>query len=587
MNILDVLKLCAGLAFFLFGMNIMSKGLEMLAGGKLESALNKISSKPMLALLTGLLITTAVQSSSAITVMLVGIVNSGLMEFPQTLPVIFGANIGTTLTSWIISLSGIESENILLQLLKPENFCGAFALIGVVMYVFSKHDKRKNIGQILAGFSVLMYGMSFMSSSVSGLADSPAFIRVLSTLSNPILGIIAGTVITAVIQSSAASIAMLQALALSGLISYRMAVPIVLGQNIGTCFTGLLSSIGTGKNAKRVAVVHLLFNVIGSAIFITLFLVLSSAFNWAFIDEQASVLSIAVIHTIYNIAATAILCPFSKLLIKLTNFLVRGSADKEDEASQFAFLDERLLQTPPFALKEAEIMCMDMAILARQNVEYSIKLMTDEYSKERINKIMRTETKLDQYEDNLRKYLLRLSSTDLSSEDNGKAAKLLQAITEYERLGDYAVSIVNITTEMEEKKLSFSRSTCREIYVIIDAIKEMLELTNDAFIDFPEKANDVEPLAYAVSKLVGKVKRLHIKRLQSGEYTAEIGFYLSDILNAFKRISDHCSNIAAAVVSSEEADGDTHQYLQNRRNDDENFRTAYKAYKKKYNIENI
>ncbi len=581
MGLFDLVKLFGGLAFFLYGMHVMSNGLEKMAGGKLEKTLRVMTSTTIRSLALGAGITIAIQSSSAMTVMLVGLVNSGIMQLSQTVGVIMGSNIGTTLTAWILSLSGIDSDVILLQLLKPKNFAPIFALVGIIMIMASKNMRKKDIGAILVGFAVLMSGMEAMSSAVSPLAESESFASILTAFKNPIIGVLVGTVFTGIIQSSAASVGILQALALTGSITFGMAIPIIMGQNIGTCVTSLISSIGVSKNAKRVAVVHISFNVIGTAVCLTLFMIAQSVFSLDILESPIGVVGIAACHSIFNVFTTLILIPFSKQLVKIAEMVIKSADDTPP--AHVPLLDERLLNTPGFAVSECGNLAKDMAKIAVENVYASLSLF-DKYDDRISEKVLQNEEILDMYEDKLGTYLVRLSSKDPSEANSREISKLLHTIGNFERLGDHAVNLLKAAGEKNGKKINFSAEATAELKVITAALSEILHITLNAFInDSIEEAMNVEPLEQVIDKLVSEIKNNHINRLQRGDCTIELGFVLSDILTNYERISDHCSNIAVAMIEVAQNSFDTHEYLNTVKNmGDENFKRKFAAFSSKY-----
>ena len=559
MDIFSLFTLCGGLAFFLYGMTVMSKSLEKMAGGKLERLLKQMTSNPFKSLLLGAGITIAIQSSSAMTVMLVGLVNSGVMELGQTIGVIMGSNIGTTLTAWILSLTGIESQNLFLNLLKPKNFSPVVALIGILLIMASKKQKRRDIGRIMMGFSILMYGMELMSSSVAPLADMPEFARLMTAFNNPLLGVLVGAVFTGIIQSSAASVGILQALALTGSITYGMAIPIIMGQNIGTCVTALISSIGVNRNAKRVSVVHISFNVIGTVICLILFFGGDLIFHFPFMDSVIGVGGIALCHTIFNVFTTVLLLPFSRQLEKLA----RRAIPVEAAAEQFAFLDPRLLRTPGVAVSECVAMTKQMAELAHQNTILSVRQLTD-YSDARATEILENEDKLDIYEDRLGNYLVQISQHGVSMDDIRTVSLLLHAIGDFERIGDHSLNLQEAAQEMEEKDLHFSEAAKRELTVMLSALEDIMDRAFTAFAnDDPALAATVEPLEETIDHLSEEIRLRHIHRLQKGECTIQLGFVLNDLLTNWERVSDHCSNLAVSVIEERGEEMDRHAYLHN------------------------
>ncbi len=580
--LLKVFTLLGGLAFFLYGMKVMSDGLSKLAGGSLEKALKKTTSNLFLAMGLGAGITIAIQSSSAMTVMLVGLVNSGIMTLRQTIGVIMGSNIGTTLTPWIFSLSGVEGDG-LISLLKPANFSPLVAFIGILMTMTGKTERKQDIGKILIGFAVLMFGMTLMGDSMEGLEDSDIFERILEVFRNPIVGVLFGAVFTGIIQSSAASVSMLQNLALTGAVSYGVAIPIIMGQNIGTCVTALISSIGVSKNAKKVSVVHISFNLIGTAICLILFFGADAIFGLPFMDKPIDAFGIALCHTIFNVLTTTMLCPFVNQLEKIANKFIRTDDKKADE--KVAFLDERLLKTPSFAVAEANNMTGKMAQIAGGSILASLDLI-DSYTDKSMEAVVEQEDELDKYEDKLGSFLALLSGCDLSEPDTREISKLLHSIGDFERLGDHSVQVGKCAQEIYEKKITFSEKAVEEINTMVAAIREIVDMTTRAFVDHDlELARRVEPLEQVVDVLAARSKKNHIERVQNGKCTIQLGFVLSDLLANFKRISDHCSNIAVAVIESEEGNFDTHQYLNEvKESGSHNFAQYHKEYCAKYGV---
>ena len=557
MDIFSVFTLCGGLAFFLYGMNTMSKSLEKMAGGRLERTLKRMTDNPFKSLALGAGITIAIQSSSAMTVMLVGLVNSGVMQLGQTVGVIMGSNIGTTLTAWILAMTGIQSENVFVNLLKPENFSPLIALIGIILIMGSKKQKRRDIGRIMVGFSILMFGMTLMKDAVSPLADDPNFSQILTAFKNPLLGVLVGTVFTGIIQSSAASVGILQALALTGSVTYGMAIPIIMGQNIGTCVTALLSSIGVTRNAKRVAVVHISFNIIGTVICLILFYGAHALLHFSFIDNPIGVVGIAFCHSIFNVFTTALLLPFSRQLEKLANVIVRSDSAREG----FAFLDPRLLRTPSVAISECVGITNQMAELAHHNLLLSLEQLNG-YSEARESEVLQNEDNLDLYEDKLSNYLVEISQHGISIADSRVVSRLLRSIGDFERIGDHAVNLQESAQELHEKDLTFSESAKEELDVLIRALTETMETAFGCFIhDDPDVAQRVEPLEETIDQLIEEIRMRHTKRLQCGRCTIQLGFVLNDLLTNIERVSDHCSNIAVCVIESENAEINRHAYL--------------------------
>lgn len=585
MDLFSVLKLILGLAFFLFGMNIMSSNLEKMAGGKLEQLLKTMTANPIVSLALGAAITIAVQSSSAVTVMLVGLVNSGIMKFGQTLYVIFGANIGTTLTAWILSLSGIQSDSIGLAMLKPENFSPILALIGVIMIMVCKNDRRKSIGTILVGFTVLMYGMVLMTGAVRPLADLPQFSEVLVSFKNPLLGVLVSALFTAVIQSSAASVGILQALSLTGGITFQMAIPVVMGLNIGTCATSMISSIGTSTNAKRVAVIHLSIKVIGTLICLPLYLGLAALLDLGFIEKAVTPVTVALIHTVYNIAITLILMPFTRLLVRLGRFLVPEETHQKQPEEEIAYApDLLLLRSPSVALRECDQYTFRMAEVARETLHNTVALFSG-FDENLADTIAQQEDTLDLYEDRLDTYLVYLSAQALSEQDSRRVGKMQRAICDMERLGDHALNLMKSTKDMQGKALSLNEEAGREVAVLTSAISEILDLTIDSYVNTDrETAYCVEPLEEVIDDLTDAIKRHHIRRLEGQHSSIEMGFILSDILTDFERVSDHCSNIALTVIELSNAGFDSHRLVSDMKHGSDDFKRLYQQYSAKYSL---
>lgn len=583
MNIFSIFTLCGGLAFFLYGMQVLSTGLEKIAGGKLEKLLRQMTSNPAKGLALGAIITIAIQSSSALTVMLVGLVNSGIMELGQTIGVIMGAHIGTTLTAWILSLSGISSDNIFLQLLKPVNFSPLFALAGVCMMMAAKDAKKKSIGSIFVGFAILMFGMILMSNAMSPLADMPEFSGILTAFTNPILGVLVGTIFTGIIQSSAAAVGILQALSLTGLVSYGISVPLIMGMNVGTCVTALISSIGVNTNAKRVAVAHITCNVMGVVICLPIFCAANYFLHLGLNDKIVNPVGIAICHTIFNVATTMFLFPFIKQIEKLARTLVKEKSDKDSKTE--VFLDERILLSPAFAISECSHHAVSMADMTEDILLESIKLL-NQYDESKADYIFETETKIDNYEDQLGTFLVKLSGKELTESDNNQVSKLLHTIGDFERISDHAVTITYVAKEMNEKNMKFSKDAIAELKVLTNALTEILSLTVSAFeTDDSITATDIEPLEQVIDGLVLEIKNRHIKRLQEGLCTIELGFMLSDILNSYQRVSDHCSNIAACIIQMKFSQLEMHNYLNAiKTGENEHFAKEFEKYHEKYSL---
>ena len=580
--LLKVFTLLGGLAFFLYGMNVMSGGLGKLAGGSLERSLKTMTKNRFAGMALGAVITIAIQSSSAMTVMLVGLVNSGIMQLGQTIGVIMGSNIGTTLTPWILSLSGVNGTG-WIQLLKPENFSPIIAFIGVVLIMMCKKPRKRDIGKILVGFAVLMYGMTLMGSSVSGLEDSAAFTSILTAFENPLLGVLVGAVVTGVIQSSAASVGILQTLAATGQISYGVAIPIIMGQNIGTCVTALISSVGANKNARRAAMVHLYFNIIGVTLFLTVFYGANLLLDFAFVNETVTAWGIAVVHSIFNLTATAVLLPFANGLEKLAILTIPDDAEKES----FALLDERLLNTPAVAVERARAATADMAELARVGVVQAMSL-THKWDDSLAQKVREEEEKVDKYEDALGTYLVKLSSREMSHADSQSVNTLLHTISDFERISDHSVNVLSSAEEIHAKSIEFSKDAQEELQVLEGAVQDVLSRTTDAFRKGDlHMAGKVEPLETVVDELVRAIKARHVARLQTGSCSIEYGFVLEDLLTNYERVCDHCSNVAVAQIEVAQDSFDTHAYLNdlrygNETKESEQFQRRLDRYRERY-----
>ena len=581
MNIFSICTLCGGLAFFLFGMHVMSQSLEKIAGGKLEATLKKMTSNPFKSLALGAGITIAVQSSSAMTVMLVGLVNSGIMQLEQTVGVIMGSNIGTTLTAWLLSTAGIESDNVIISMLKPENFAPVVALIGIIMIMMSKKKKRQDIGTIMVGFAVLMFGMELMKDAVSPLAEMEGFSKLLVAFKNPILSVAFGAVFTGVIQSSAASVGILQALSLTGTISYRMAIPIIMGQNIGTCVTALISSIGVNKNAKRVTVVHMSFNIIGTVVCLAAFYGVDAVIHFSFVDKPIGAVEIAAVHSIFNIVTTLILLPFSGQLVRLAKKLIHDS--KEAEAS--VLLDKRLIATPPLAVSQCREKTVEMAQSAKNALHEALRAMFD-YSDKAVLSVEEKEQLLDEMEDQLSTFLLELSAVSLTDKDSRTVTELLHTISDFERISDHAMNMIGIAQEMERNSQSFSDGARADFSTLFAALTEITELTVRSFENNDtELALNVEPLEEVIDDLTAAIKDKHIDRLRKGECSPELGVYLSDLLINCERVSDHCSNIAVSIIQIAKSSMRSHVYLSElKAQRSEQFIGAYNSYHEKYRL---
>ena len=581
MDLFQFLNLIGGLSLFLFGMNVMGQALERRAGSKLRSLLEKMTTNKFAGLLTGLAVTAVIQSSSATTVMVVGFVNSGLMTLRQAIHMIMGANIGTTVTAWILSLAGISSGNFFIQLLKPSSFTPILALIGIIQYMFCKNDKKKDTGLILLGFATLMYGMESMSAAVAGLGQVPAFRQMFLMFQNPVLGVLAGAALTAIIQSSSASVGILQALAVTGQVTYGAAVPIIMGQNIGTCITAILSSIGANKNAKRAALVHLSFNVIGTVVWLCVFCLIKWLFSPALLGESATLMGIAVAHSLFNVLCTALLLPLSRQLESLVCRLV-PEGKKSEAASE---LDERLLTTPPVALEQCKKVAAEMANCSVTALRQSISVL-NRYTPELAKQIRAAEDLTDHYEDILGTYLVKLSTRRISAADSTEAARLLKIIGDFERIADHAVNLLQSAEELHEKKMSLSKPAVKELSVLTRAVDEILGLSLDAFLkDDYSAAGMVEPLEQVIDGLKEQLRTNHILRLQKEQCSIEAGFVWSDLLTNLERVSDHCSNIAGCVMDMHEGKLNLHESLRAVKEDREKFAERFGQYQKKYAVQ--
>ena len=590
MDSLEVFSLIAGLvgglAMFLYGMNVMSGGLTKAAGGKLESVLARVTEHPIIAYLFGVGVTALVQSSSASTVMVVGLVNSGIMTLKQAVNIILGANLGTTFTAWLLSLNAISSENFFINLLKPKSFTPFLALIGIGLYMFSKNDKKKNIGTILLGFSVLMFGMSTMSDAVSPLKDVEGFKRVLTSFSNPIIGFLVGILFTMTIQSSAGTIGVLQALSLSVKVKYSVAIPVVIGAEVGTCITAILSSFGANKNGKRTALMHLYFNIIKATTFMILFYAIHSVVNFAFMDNQIGMVGIAGIHTLVNLVATPLMLPFSEILVTLAlRTIPIDEAEKREKEDQQGIrtLDPRFLSNPPFALEQARQAAIVMATMSRDAMAKAIGLLTD-FDEKEAEEVDYLERKVDTYEDQLGTYLMQINAHHLGNKESHTLSVLLHCITDYERISDHALNIMQKARGMSENKRKFSPKAQQEMDIFSKAVMEIVELSLQAFEKEDVKtAKSIEPLEETIDTINMEVKRRHVRRLRKGKCTIEQGFDLSDIGTDFERVADHCSNIAVGIIEVDEDAYDAHSYIQQLKADKgKDFEKAVEFYQNKY-----
>ena len=579
MDIFDVLSLVGGLALFLFGMNLMGASLEKKAGGQLKTVLGKMTDSPVKGFFLGLVVTAIIQSSSATTVMVVGFVNSGIMTLHQAVGPIMGANVGTTITGWILSLQAIDGSGIM-SFFKPDAFVPVLALVGIYFLMFSKKSKKKDTAMILLGFATLMTGMEAMSGAVAGLKEVPEFTNILTVFSNPVLGVLAGAGLTAIIQSSSASVGILQALSTTGAIKLGTAIPVIMGMAIGTCITAVLSSIGANKNAKRATLVHLYFNIFGTIAALALFYGANAIFKFGFVDDMANEVSIAVVNTAYKLFCVLLWAPMPGVLEKIATKTIKETQDNE----KYEMLDERLLPTPAVAVERCKSVTGTMAELSVACIHKALRQFA-EYNEDEIEVIVADEKKIDKYEDKLGSYLVKVCGLELTDEDSAEASKLLHAISDLERLSDHAVSLTKSVQEIKEKKLNFSGEAEQELYVMLDATSEIVELAYESFVNSNvEAAAKVEPLEQVVDKLQAYLKAQHIKRLRKGECTIELGFILSDITNNLERVADHCSNLAGLVLEMEHGSMSVHKYLKNVKKSDEYYAEMYEKYKQKYHV---
>lgn len=563
MDIFGVLSLFGGLAMFLYGMNVMGAGLEKMSGGKLERILENLTSNPLKAVLLGAGVTAVIQSSSATTVMVVGFVNSGIMKLSQAIGIIMGANIGTTITSWLLSLTGIEGGSFFVQMLKPSSFSPILAVIGIILIMSGKSDRKKDIGEILLGFTILMYGMQAMSKAVEPLADVPEFTGMLTMFRNPILGVIVGALLTAIIQSSSASVGILQALSVTGAFTYGTVIPIIMGQNIGTCVTAMISAVGANKAAKRTAFVHLYFNLIGSVVFMILFFVGNAAFQFSFTDDTVGVAGIALIHSIFNIFTTLLLLPFTKGLEKLAYLTIPMTAEEKNAATdEFTILDERFLSTPAFAIEQCRSLVSQMAQMTHDSFLEAMSVLTD-YSEEKAASVIAKENRVDIYDDKISAYLTRLSSENLSYQNSLQVTSLLHCLTDFERISDHAINVVENAQQMAKDKVEFSKKGKEEMETYGLAIRDILERTTRAFVENDQElARTVEPLEEVIDDLNKDVKKNHLKRLRKGKCTIELGLVLSDLAMNYERVADHCSNIAVYMMQLKDAQIAEHSFTE-------------------------
>ena len=586
MDIFDVLQMIGGLCLFLFGMETMGDGLTRTSGSKLEGILSSLTSSVPKGVLLGCVVTSVIQSSSATTVMLVGFVNSGIMQLRQAIPVIMGANIGTTATAWLLSLTSIDGDSVFMQLLKPMSFSPILAAVAIVFMMFMKSEKKYNIGMILIGFAVLMYGMDIMSSAVAPLKDVPEFVSILTMFSNPVLGVAAGAVFTAAIQSSSASVGILQALCLTGSVTYGTAIPIIMGQNIGTCVTAILSSIGANKGAKRVAAVHLSFNIIGTVIFLVAFYAANAALSFEFMGYVVNPANIAIIHSIFNIASTAVLLPFYKQLEKLAILVVKDAPEKKVQDETLTLLDERFLDTPSVATMQCKKVAAKMAQLSRDSIMAAMGLI-ESFDDDKFNYVDLLESKIDRYEDTLSAYIVKLERQDLSNDDNTTLSAILHNVGDLERISDHAKNISESALELHQKGINFSPDAEREVGIFMNAVREIVNLAVDSFVEKDvEMAASVEPLEEVIDEIHADVKNRHIERLRKGICTIELGFILSDLGTNLERVADHCSNLAICTIEAAEGAFDMHRYTSRiKKYDVDEFEQKERGFEAKYSLD--
>ena len=590
MSFFDLLSMVGGLALFLYGMHILSEGLEKLSGGRLERILENLTNSKWKAVLLGAGVTAVIQSSSATTVMVVVFVNSGIMKLKQAIGVIMGANVGTTVTSWILSLTGIESDNFLVKLLKPTSFSPLLAIVGVIFIMFLKNGKKRDLGTIFVGFAILMFGMDAMSSAMKPLSDIPEFTRLFTMFTNPILGLLVGALLTAIIQSSSASIGILQALCGTGTVTYAAAVPIIMGQNIGTCVTAIMSGVGATKNAKRAAMVHLLFNVIGTAIFMVVFYLLHAVIQFDFMDESVNKVGIACVHTGFNIVATLVLLPFSNILERLSLMIIKPDEEelaRAEKGPEFIRLDERFLSTPSFALEQANSLVIKMAEITYDSLKEAIPMLFH-FDKHIAENVEYKENLVDRYDDEISSYLVKLSSRNLSVRDSHKLNMLLHSIGDLERISDHAMNIVDSAREINKKEQSFSAKAVEELKIFSQAVEDILaDAVKMLETEDEIAAKAIEPFEEVIDVIQKEMKKRHTKRLRKGKCTAEMGFVLSDITNNYERIADHCSNLAINVMQLYEDDTHAHEYIDTLQKDEGSFfAVKFQEYLKRYELPN-
>lgn len=588
MDIFGILTLVGGLALFLYGMSVMGGGLERISGGRLELLLERLTSKPLFAVLLGAGVTAVIQSSSATTVMVVGFVNSGIMKLSQAIGIIMGANVGTTVTSWILSLTGVQSDSVWIRLLKPSSFSPVLALIGIILYMSGKNSRKKDVGEILLGFAVLMFGMEAMSGAVKPLADVPEFTNLLTVFKNPLLGVVTGAVLTAVIQSSSASVGILQALSATGAFTYATCIPIIMGQNIGTCVTAMLSALGANKSAKRTAFVHLYFNLIGAAVFMVLYFGLDLFIDFGFSEETIGAAGIALIHSVFNIGTTILLLPFIRGLEKLAYLTIPLCEEEKEPAEDVVFkvLDERFLQTPGFAIEQCRALANQMAELTKECFLKAADTLLGEYSEEAVAGVIALENRIDVYEDKISVYLTKLNSQNLAYNDSQNVSTLLHCITDIERISDHAVNVVESAQEMHKRKLHFSKKAVEEVQIYTQAVEDILGRAFDAFMDADEEhALTVEPLEEVIDELNKEIKKRHVKRLRKGKCTIELGLILSDIATNYERVADHCSNIALYLIQEQDTELEAHRYVNYlRESNGPSFELQVETFEEKYRL---
>lgn len=581
MDIFSFFSLIGGLVFFLYGMDLMGDSLKKLAGGKLESILARLTSTKWKGFLLGLIVTAVIQSSAATTVMLVGFVNSGIMRLGQTIGIIMGANLGTTVTAWLLSTANISGTATLIQFLNPQSFTPILAAVGLIMTMVTRNDSKKNLGLILIGFAILMFGMDTMSSSVEGLRDNETFVGTFTMFSNPIMGILIGFILTAIIQSSSASVGILQALSLSCVIPYSVAIPIILGENIGATVTPMISAVTGNSESKRVALACLYIKIIGVVIIAGIFYALNRVIGFGFMSQQVNAVNIAVVHSLFNILSTVILLPFSSLIEKLTVLTIRGK-DEEQETDMFATLDERFLEMPSFAVEKCRELVGEMANIACRSLDNATELL-DDFNAEAFSTVKRLEARIDKYEDKISAYLVKITAKNMSAKDSKVVTELLHCVGDIERISDHALNIAEAAEEIHNKQIAFSQQAQNDLRIITSAVAEILDLAILSLTkEDMEAAKRVEPLEQVIDRLKRKIKNGHISRLRQGDCTMELGFILSDLLTNYERISDHCSNIAVCIIEIANGSFEAHEYLSQLKSGEEEFEEMYQTYKQKY-----